>query len=345
MSSLELLNFGSADEGSSLPDVCHSTASCLPVKNTFIHFEGAQKRKCRRILRPCQTDPEAFAASVETRTSKSDSPTPMNFESDSGSPGWISTTSLDLGSDSCSTTASCSEIDPLNISGDACIALDFDGFGLHTPEQSPRHARDPWLSPESPRTEMPMAQATHIMRVDAASFAPSVCLPVSIASTPSMPTSLPTSPASSVYDAALSSLGSPSSSDSGYSFGFTLRLADEVGLGVDLVPHVQGVDMLFIQHILPHGAMACWNKQCFEDSAKRFKAVWPGDAIVSVNGKSDHWAMLEECKTKMLLKLIVLRASCGTAPCSGPMSYWPPVQGHMSARGQRLHSCKKLIVI
>jgi hypothetical protein len=64
-----------------------------------------------------------------------------------------------------------------------------------------------------------------------------------------------------------------------------------------------------------------------------------------VNGKSDHWAMLEECKTKMLLKLIVLRASCGNAPCSGPVSYWPPVQGHMCTRGQRLHSCKKLIVI
>jgi len=52
------------------------------------------------------------------------------------------------------------------------------------------------------------------------------------------------------------------------SSGFTVRLADEVCLGVDLVPHMGVNHALRIRSILQNGAIAAWNHQCFDGTSK-----------------------------------------------------------------------------
>jgi len=164
--------------------------------------------------------------------------------------------------------------------------------------------------------------------------------------------SLSSSPASSTYVDAASKLLSAGSQtqflEGGYCFSFTLRLADDVGLGVDLVPSWNDSQALCIQEILQNGAVASWNKQCSQSSMMLLKAVWPGDTIVAVNGKREYLDMLDECKHKMLLKLTVFRHDSATVPTD---CYWSSVQagGFMvkshGCEGERLHSCKKPVLL
>jgi len=328
MATADLFNAVQLDEDISLvSDDRIDAESPLPVKNTFIHFTNLQQNRVR-CLRRVRTDPgEPFGDAVRSHKLAS-----------------ASTVSL-ASSDACSTTepASDSDADPL----ESLTPLDFEGISTHTPEQTPRHVRDPWTSPEASPVLPPVSVTP------AESPTPT---PTQSQSTSSSQSSSPTS--SSFLEAAFSSLansGSPAFLEGGFCFGMTLRLADDVGLGVDLAPHVGGVEKLWIERILPNGAISAWNKQCFQDcTSKRLKAVWPGDTIVSVNGKTDHWDMLQECKTKMLLKLTIYRAVCDNTMNTLPTGcMWPPAPMHglmlqaprLPNDGQRLHSCKKLIII
>lgn len=142
--------------------------------------------------------------------------------------------------------------------------------------------------------------------------------------------------------------------DGAFCFDFTLRLADDVGLGVDLAARVDGNQALVIQGVLQNGAIAAWNKQCYDGTSKRFKSIFPGDAIVSVNGKTEQLDMLHECQTKMLLKLTVFRAMGGVGASGGAMStdcgmfQVPSACGVFKSRGRqgvRLSSSKNHFVL
>jgi len=94
------------------------------------------------------------------------------------------------------------------------------------------------------------------------------------------------------------------------SFTFTLRLADEHGLGLELAP-LGVAPFLTVQKVLPGGAMEAWNKQCLENDALNPKAVRPGDSIVSVNGHAECLAMLRQCRERQLLKITIARIVTG----------------------------------
>jgi len=175
---------------------------------------------------------------------------------------------------------------------------------------------------------------------------------------PSTSSSASSTPSSAGYlNNAFQSLSSGQQSsflEGGYCFSFSLRLADDVGLGVDFAPRWDGDKGLMVQGILQNGGLASWNKVCFDGTAQRAKAVWPGDSVVSVNGKTDYNEMMEDCRTKVLLKMTVFRP-VGDGPSVGgiPMHcYWPSMQNgglpHFPRPGQegvRLHSCKKPVTL
>jgi hypothetical protein len=116
--------------------------------------------------------------------------------------------------------------------------------------------------------------------------------------------------------------------DGGVYFNFQLRLADEVGLGIQLAPKTRSTgESMIIRYIQEHGAISSWNRVCFDGSTHQYKVVWPGDAIVCVNGKTEYEAMVQECKASMLLKLTIFRQLIG--PDSW---YW--------STGEVLDSCK-----
>jgi len=89
-------------------------------------------------------------------------------------------------------------------------------------------------------------------------------------------------------------------------YGFTLRRADGVGLGMDVV-RSSGNRTLLVTSVLAGGAVEAWNRQVV-GSPNAGKAVVPGDKIVRVN--SCHGccnAMLAECRDKLLVKLLLVR--------------------------------------
>jgi len=111
----------------------------------------------------------------------------------------------------------------------------------------------------------------------------------------------------------------------GCAFGFMLRLADgiEVGLDVDVC------DALHVNRIKPGGAIEAWNRQCVGGPSAG-KAVMPGDKIVMVNGLTNPEAMLSECREKQMLRLTVVR---GEPDCDIP-GLW---SNHLGGRsGDRL---------
>jgi len=340
----------------------------LPVKNTFIHFDitteevATTKQSHPRPLRRWRTDPQEFASLCS-----------LKLEDAAISP-------VILGSDASSTTEPSSEVDPLEGSFEALSSLDLDGLDLHTPEQTPRHVRDPWISPGSTSewstascgVPLPSAQSNnshaHLAESAALHSAPSLLPSAFTSPTSTAPTlsevgvSFQPNPVESCTTTfnSLLPMPAPTVLEGGFCFSFTLRLADDVGLGVDLWPCLDGSQILqrlgealIIQRILPNGAIAAWNLQCFDGTTKQLKAIWPGDAIVCVNGKTDHAAMVHECKTSMLLKLTVFREVIDDARVNEvPMtSCWQSriqAYGVLQSRGcegERLHSSKALVRI
>jgi len=110
-------------------------------------------------------------------------------------------------------------------------------------------------------------------------------------------------------------------------FSLTLRLADDVELG--LSTSQAGHDRhLRIEGVLPGGAAEAWNRQCGSSGSVE-KVLLPGDKIVGVNAVAgDPQAMLLECGSKQLLRLQVVRVGCSAPPSprqAGPASVEAPV--------------------
>jgi len=94
----------------------------------------------------------------------------------------------------------------------------------------------------------------------------------------------------------------------GYYFKFTLRRADDVELGLQ-VARARGDRVLEVLSVLPGCAIEAWNKQC--EARAAWKAVFCGDQIVKVNNALGCTDMLEECRSKQLLEIVVVRENRG----------------------------------
>uniref|UniRef100_A0A7S4Q6E1 PDZ domain-containing protein n=1 Tax=Alexandrium monilatum TaxID=311494 RepID=A0A7S4Q6E1_9DINO len=104
--------------------------------------------------------------------------------------------------------------------------------------------------------------------------------------------------------------------DGGCKFGFTLRLADGVALGLELSYRESGADnALQVLAIKPGGAIDSWNRLCVGGPSAGKEPVAVGDRVVAINGMQEPEAMLQECRTKQLLRLSVVR---GERDCEPP---------------------------
>lgn len=96
-------------------------------------------------------------------------------------------------------------------------------------------------------------------------------------------------------------------------FTLTLRRADTVPVGLD----VRGEDScLLVERVRAGGAVEAWNRQCPGDG----REIRPGDRIININGAEDPDAMRQECLTKFLLKMTVLRGN-GIVPPQEPICH------------------------
>jgi len=99
-------------------------------------------------------------------------------------------------------------------------------------------------------------------------------------------------------------------------FGFTLRLADGVALGLELDPASDGSG-LEVMAVVADSAIASWNKQC-RAGPKASKEVRVGDKLVAVNNTTEAAVMELECRTKTMLKLTLVR---GEPDCEIPIGW------------------------
>lgn len=161
------------------------------------------------------------------------------------------------------------------------------------------------------------------------------------------------SPWSASASLSLPSLQSPPAASQESTFRFTLRLADDTGLGIDLAADCSGVS-LCVQSVLPSGAIDAWNRRCLDGSATAGKDVHPGDLLVCVNGKTDKAGMLAECRSKLLLAMTFVRKTPSEEFTAGgdpgavaeqqdtirPLGHRPKVvlQINEALEGERLHA-------
>jgi hypothetical protein len=96
----------------------------------------------------------------------------------------------------------------------------------------------------------------------------------------------------------------------GYVFEFTLRLAEDFEVGVD-VEYSDKSTSLKVTGIQPHGAIEAWNKQCVGGPSAG-KEVTPGDYIVKVNKADRPLDMLKEWREQKLLRFTVTRGEVDT---------------------------------
>lgn len=85
-------------------------------------------------------------------------------------------------------------------------------------------------------------------------------------------------------------------------FSLTLRRADNVPLGLDVVGE-SDTDCLIVEDIRLGGAVEAWNRQCHGDS----REIRRGDRITMINGAKDAETMQDECLNKHLLRMSVVR--------------------------------------
>jgi len=90
-----------------------------------------------------------------------------------------------------------------------------------------------------------------------------------------------------------------------FSFSFMLRRAGGVEWGL-AVTRDEERRALLVDNVLLGGAIEAWNRQVM-DGPKADKALLVGDLIVSINGKKDCQAMVDECRSNVLLKMEVIR--------------------------------------
>eukprot|EP00929_Paragymnodinium_shiwhaense_P010214 TRINITY_DN114756_c0_g1_i1.p1 TRINITY_DN114756_c0_g1~~TRINITY_DN114756_c0_g1_i1.p1 ORF type:complete len:320 (-),score=74.74 TRINITY_DN114756_c0_g1_i1:186-1145(-) len=143
--------------------------------------------------------------------------------------------------------------------------------------------------------------------------------------------SLPLTPATLLEAGASAwSLGSPDLTLQGAAedlFEFTIRKADEGGLGLEIALSEDERELLVVD-VQADGAVAAWNRQCVW-AANSLKMVVPGDRLLRVNGREGGEAMVRELKERRLLRLCFARSPTGMAPAySTPRlegwSYWFP---------------------
>jgi hypothetical protein len=92
-------------------------------------------------------------------------------------------------------------------------------------------------------------------------------------------------------------------------FSFTLRKADGLDLGADLVLEQNGLTIL-VEQVHPGGALDAWNEIHRRDYKLAGRVVESGDRIVCVNAVAyDATMMAEIIKTEKLLKLTFIRSS------------------------------------
>lgn len=262
---------------------CEGPMSAMPVKNTFIHFRS--EASCgdvrgRRALKRWETDPDAMPLPALPLTQR-----PI-----------IDDVAEEAASQVCSTP----ERSPRSWSSEtAATPASPEEHAFSTPEPSPRASWSPW----SEVTATPAA-ATAVPYASPPSWASTVAspwvqvpLPVALdQQIPSMPQWL--EGADPVAAAVAATPGV-------FGFLFTLRRAEDVGLGLD-VDCGQSGRVLLVRKVLRGGAIEAWNRQCLKGPLAK-KAVMPGDAIVSINGCSDAESMLRECRHSFLLKILVTR--------------------------------------
>mmetsp|Transcript_8934 Transcript_8934/g.24785 ORF Transcript_8934/g.24785 Transcript_8934/m.24785 type:complete len:462 (-) Transcript_8934:75-1460(-) len=85
-------------------------------------------------------------------------------------------------------------------------------------------------------------------------------------------------------------------------FTLTLRRADNVPLGLDVRGDATDTNLI-VKAVRPGGAIEAWNRQCAGDA----REIRTGDRIILINGAEDAESMREQCLTKHLLKMTVLR--------------------------------------
>lgn len=90
-------------------------------------------------------------------------------------------------------------------------------------------------------------------------------------------------------------------------FSLTLRRADNVPLGLDVVGDPNS-DALLVEGIRLGGAVEAWNRQCHGDS----REIRRGDRIIMINGVKDADSMKEECLNKHLLRMTVVRGEAAS---------------------------------
>lgn len=92
-----------------------------------------------------------------------------------------------------------------------------------------------------------------------------------------------------------------------------LRRAESVEWGIDVTPLASMIECgieqaLVVDEVLQGGAIEAWNRQVI-DGPKADRAIQVGDFILSINGKRECQAMVNESRTKVLLEMEVLRQS------------------------------------
>lgn len=96
-------------------------------------------------------------------------------------------------------------------------------------------------------------------------------------------------------------------------FSLTLRRADNVPLGLDVVGEPE-TDWLLVEDIRLGGAVEAWNRQCHGDA----REIRRGDRIIMINGAKDAESMQEECLKKHLLRMSVVRCAPAQASSRAP---------------------------
>lgn len=278
------------------------------VKNTFIHFRS--EAPCGdvrgRALRRWETDPDAMPLPAMPTTRR---------------PG-IDDVAEEAASQVCSTP----ERSPRSW---ACGTPDEQVFS--TPEPSPCNSWSTWSevtgTPTAVPTAAPYASPPSWTSTVASPWV-QVQVPLPLAldrQIPSMPPWLEGADAVTAAVAATPGV---------FGFLFTLRRAEDVGLGLD-VDCGQSGRVLLVRKVLRGGAIEAWNRQCLKGPLAK-KAVMPGDAIVSINGCSDAESMLQECRRSFLLKILVTRwdpEQVYGAPAAAPVQSLATAQGAQASHG------------
>lgn len=247
----------------------------LPVKNTFIHFDEQKSGARVRALRRWRTEP--------TDPCK---PVPMVRPPSSLVQDELREEEEDMRSE----TASVAAPSRSNYAGSSTAtgSLPPSPGGAATPETpigSPQQAL-PWSSPAG-------ALAGLQSSPNMASFdpMPMLCAPgESNLGFDPVPMLCAPGPCGSAWQ--------PSS------FTFTLRRADNIPMGLSRV--AERTDEFVVEHVMPGSALDAWNRfQISGDPSDR--SVRAGDRVLSVNGFTEPFAMMEECASKHLLKVCVLK--------------------------------------